>query len=87
MDSNAYFQLALYLAILLTLSVPLVWYIARVMEGKSKINRIFGGVERVLCRLCGINRDAEMDCIRFSTCNLGLCATRSLRQPLAQDNH
>ncbi|WP_343582955.1 potassium-transporting ATPase subunit KdpA [Herbaspirillum sp.] len=61
MDGNAYLQLALYLAILLALSVPLGGYIARVMEGKSAINRIFGGLERVLCRLCGINRDAEMD--------------------------
>ncbi|MBO9538929.1 potassium-transporting ATPase subunit KdpA [Herbaspirillum sp.] len=61
MDGNAYLQLALYLAILLVLSVPLGGYIAHVMEGKSAINRIFGGVERVLCRLCGIQRDAEMD--------------------------
>ncbi|MFJ3048180.1 potassium-transporting ATPase subunit KdpA [Herbaspirillum chlorophenolicum] len=61
MDSNAYLQLALYLAVLLTLSVPLGWYIARVMEGKSKVNRVFGGVERVFYRLCGISRDTEMD--------------------------
>ncbi|MBB5391552.1 MULTISPECIES: potassium-transporting ATPase subunit KdpA [unclassified Herbaspirillum] len=61
MDSNAYLQLALYLAVLLVLSVPLGWYIARVMEGKSKINRVFGGAERVFYRLCGISRDTEMD--------------------------
>ncbi|WP_050469664.1 potassium-transporting ATPase subunit KdpA [Herbaspirillum chlorophenolicum] len=61
MDSNAYLQLALYLAVLLTLSVPLGWYIARVMEGKSKVNRVFGGVEHVFYRLCGISRDTEMD--------------------------
>ncbi|WDZ95298.1 potassium-transporting ATPase subunit KdpA [Herbaspirillum sp. WKF16] len=61
MDSNNYLQLALYLGVLLVLSVPLGWYIARVMEGKSKVNRIFGGVERVFYRLCGIGRDDEMD--------------------------
>ncbi|OWY27570.1 potassium-transporting ATPase subunit KdpA [Herbaspirillum robiniae] len=61
MDANNYLQLAIYLAVLLTLSVPLGWYIARVMEGKSRVNRLFGGVERVFYRLCGISREAEMD--------------------------
>ncbi|EJM95490.1 potassium-transporting ATPase subunit KdpA [Herbaspirillum sp. YR522] len=60
MDSNALIQLALYLVVMLALSVPLGWYIGRVMEGKSKVNRIFGGVERVFYRLCGISRDDEM---------------------------
>ena len=61
MDANAYLQLALYLAVLLVLSVPLGIYVARVMEGKSRVNRFFGGIERVFCRLCGIRRDDEMD--------------------------
>lgn len=61
MDANNYTQLAIYLAVLLTLSVPLGWYIARVMEGKSKVNRVFGGIERVFYRLCGISREDEMD--------------------------
>jgi K+-transporting ATPase ATPase A chain len=61
MDADNYFQLSLYLAVLLLLSIPLGWYIARVMEGKSRINRLFGGVERVFYRLCGISREAEMD--------------------------
>ncbi|MFL9923161.1 potassium-transporting ATPase subunit KdpA [Herbaspirillum lusitanum] len=60
MNTDAIFQLALYLAVLLILAVPLGFYIARVMEGKSAVNRIFGGVERVFYRLCGIQRDAEM---------------------------
>jgi K+-transporting ATPase ATPase A chain len=53
-------QLALYLAVLLTLSVPLGWYIARVMEGRSVVNRLFGGAERLLYRLCGIRAEADM---------------------------
>ena len=61
MDSNNYLQLGLYLVVLLILSLPLGWYMARVMEGKSRVNRLFGGVERVFYRLCGISREQEMD--------------------------
>ena len=61
MDSNNYFQFGLYLAVLLVLSLPLGWYMARVMEGKSRVNRLFGGIERVFYRLCGISREHEMD--------------------------
>lgn len=53
-------QLAIYLVVLLTLSVPLGWYIARVMEGKSAINRLFARPENFLYRLCGIKADVEM---------------------------
>jgi len=61
MDSNNYLQLGLYLAVLLILSLPLGWYMARVIEGKSRVNRLFGGVERVFYRLCGISREQDMD--------------------------
>jgi len=53
-------QLAIYLVVLLVLSVPVGWYIARVMEGKSAVNRVFGGIEHFLYRLCGIRADADM---------------------------
>jgi len=53
-------QLAIYLVVLLVLSVPVGWYIARVMEGKSTVNRVFGGMEHFLYRLCGIRADADM---------------------------
>ncbi|UIN20561.1 potassium-transporting ATPase subunit KdpA [Herbaspirillum frisingense] len=61
MDSNNYLQLGLYLAVLLILSLPLGWYMARVMEGRSRVNRLFGGIERVFYRLCGISREQDMD--------------------------
>ncbi|MBV8623238.1 MAG: potassium-transporting ATPase subunit KdpA [Herbaspirillum sp.] len=61
MDGNNTFQLALFLVVLLVLSLPLGWYMARVMEGKSRVNRFFGGVERIFYRLCGIGSQAEMD--------------------------
>ncbi len=61
MDGNNTFQLALFLVVLLVLSLPLGWYLARVMEGKSRVNRYFGGIERIFYRLCGISGEAEMD--------------------------
>lgn len=53
-------QLAIYLVVLLVLSVPLGWYIARVMEGKSVVNRLFGGMEQLLYRVSGVRADADM---------------------------
>jgi len=53
-------QLAIYLVVLLVLSVPVGWYIARVMEGKSAVNRVFGGIEHFLYRLCGVRADTDM---------------------------
>nr|WP_198981982.1 potassium-transporting ATPase subunit KdpA [Herbaspirillum sp. ASV7] len=61
MDGNNIFQLSLFLVVLLVLSFPMGWYLARVMEGKSRVNRVFGGIERIFYRLCGINGEAEMD--------------------------
>lgn len=61
MEDNNIFQLGLFLVVLLVLSLPLGWYMARVMEGKSRANRLFGGLERVIYRLCGTSRETEMD--------------------------
>jgi potassium-transporting ATPase potassium-binding subunit len=58
--TDALTQLALYLILLLALSVPLGWYIGRVMEGRSVVNRVFGSVERQFYRLCGIRADIDM---------------------------
>jgi K+-transporting ATPase ATPase A chain len=61
MDSNNYYQLGLYLVVLLLLSLPLGWYMARVMEGKSRVNRLFGGIERIFYRISGIDGEQEMN--------------------------
>ncbi|AYR25947.1 potassium-transporting ATPase subunit KdpA [Herbaspirillum rubrisubalbicans] len=61
MDSNNYYQLGLYLVVLLLLSLPLGWYMARVMEGKSRFNRLFGGIERIFYRISGIDGEQEMN--------------------------
>ena len=57
-----FFQIILYLVILLILVKPLGWYIAQIYEGKSsRLTRIGDPCERFVYRLCGINPVQEMN--------------------------
>jgi len=62
MNAAALVQLGLYLAVLLALVKPLGWYMAQVYEGKPccGMDRLLGGLERGLYRLCGIDPHEEM---------------------------
>jgi len=61
MTTNGWFQLALYLATLLLLAKPLGSYMAAVYEGRRTwFDPIFGLLERLTYRLCGIDPKAEM---------------------------
>ena len=55
-------QISVYLFTLLLLVKPLGWYMATVYEGRPfLLNRVGRPVERLLCRLCSIQSDQEMD--------------------------
>ena len=62
MTVAGYIEIALLFGVLLLLVKPLGAYIARVFEGKSLfgLDRVFGPVERLIYRLGGMKRDAEM---------------------------
>jgi K+-transporting ATPase ATPase A chain len=61
MTAFAYGQIALYLAVLAVLALPLGVYIHAVMEGvSSPLTRLSRPVERALYRLCGIDERAAM---------------------------
>ena len=61
MMPNGYFQLALYVVVLLALAKPLGAYMARVYEGRRlALERILGWLERIIYRLCGVDPAAEM---------------------------
>jgi K+-transporting ATPase ATPase A chain len=60
MTANGYFQLALYLAVLLLLAKPLGVYMARVYQGHVRLERVLGWLERGIYRLAGIRPEAEM---------------------------
>jgi K+-transporting ATPase ATPase A chain len=62
MTENGFFQIVIYLAIVISLVKPLGWYMARVYEGKScGLDRIFKSIEFGIFRLCGIYPDQEME--------------------------
>lgn len=62
MTGFEWLQILLYLALLIGLAKPLGSYMARVYEGKRIfLDRLGGGVERLIYRSAGVKPDAEMD--------------------------
>lgn len=71
MSANAWFQIALYLAALILLAVPLGAYIARVFEGNNRLTqRAFGPLERLIYRACAVRPDEEMDWKQYAVAML-----------------
>ncbi len=60
MNTNNVFQLAFYVVVLLALSVPVARYMSKVLDGTSRVVRIFGPVERLLYRIAGVDSSSEM---------------------------
>ncbi|HWN82990.1 MAG TPA: potassium-transporting ATPase subunit KdpA [Candidatus Udaeobacter sp.] len=60
MTPNGWFQLALYLAVLLLLAKPLGLYMARVYSGRVRLERLLGWLERGIYRLAGVDPAVEM---------------------------
>ena len=61
MTFNGYFQLGLYLVVLLALAKPLGGFMARVYMGQpSGLDRVLGPLERLIYRLCGVRAEEEM---------------------------
>jgi potassium-transporting ATPase potassium-binding subunit len=62
MTINGLVQIGLYLVVLLALAKPLGWYMARVYEGQAcGLDRVWGPLERLIYRLCGVRQTEEMD--------------------------
>ena len=61
MTFNGYFQLGFYIVVLLALAKPLGGFMARVYTGQpSGLDRVFGPIERLIYRLCGVRAEEEM---------------------------
>ena len=61
MTANGMFQLVLYVVVLIALAKPLGAYMARVYEGRPfMLERVLGGLERLIYRLSGIRAKDEM---------------------------
>ncbi len=67
MTTNGLLQLAIYFGVLLACVKPLGFYMAQVYTGSRTIlDRIIGPLERLLYRVCGIDRTAEMTWREYS---------------------
>jgi K+-transporting ATPase ATPase A chain len=62
MTASSWFQLILYMVVLLALAKPLGTFMANVYEGKRTfLDPVLGPVERLTYRLSGVNADQEMN--------------------------
>lgn len=67
MTNHGWLLLGVYFVLLLLLARPLGIYIANVMEGRGGwATRLEGGMERLIYRLCGIQRDQEMGWLSYA---------------------
>ncbi len=67
MSTHAWLLLGVYLLVLLVAAKPLGSYIANVMEGRATLaQRLGGGFEAVLYRLCGVRREEEMGWLHYA---------------------
>jgi K+-transporting ATPase ATPase A chain len=61
MTANGILQLGFYLGVLLACTKPVGLYMAKVYSGSTpRLDQIFGPAERLLYRLCGVDKSAEM---------------------------
>ncbi|ACR29703.1 potassium-transporting ATPase subunit KdpA [Burkholderia glumae] len=60
MNANNLLQAGIFIAVLLALAVPVAGYLSRVMDGSSRVVRVFGPLERALYRVAGVDPGAEM---------------------------
>ncbi|QCP48748.1 potassium-transporting ATPase subunit KdpA [Trinickia violacea] len=60
MNSNNILQSALFIVVLLACAVPVSKYLTHVMDGTSRVVRLFSPVERLLYRIAGVDPQAEM---------------------------
>ena len=62
MNSNNYFQVIVYCAAVIALTPVLGIFMARVFQGKKTFMHVlFGWLETLIYKLCGINEEEEMD--------------------------
>lgn len=67
MSANGLLQIALFLGVLLALTKPLGWYMARVYEGKLPVFvRWMVPIENIFYRLCGVDSKDEMNWTRYA---------------------
>ncbi|KVG66461.1 potassium-transporting ATPase subunit KdpA [Burkholderia pseudomultivorans] len=78
MNANNLFQALLFIVVLLAAAVPVARYLSAVMDGSSRVVRVFGPLERVLYRIAGVDAGTEMNWKQYAIATIAFNALGAL---------
>ncbi|KVC16716.1 ATPase [Burkholderia pseudomultivorans] len=78
MNANNLFQALLFIVMLLAAAVPVARYLSAVMDGSSRVVRVFGPLERVLYRIAGVDAGTEMNWKQYAIATIAFNALGAL---------
>ncbi|KWE99664.1 ATPase [Burkholderia ubonensis] len=78
MNANTIFQSVLFIVVLLAAAVPVARYLSAVMDGSSRVVRIFGPLERALYRIAGVDAGREMNWKQYAIATIAFNALGAL---------
>ncbi|WP_175711681.1 potassium-transporting ATPase subunit KdpA [Burkholderia ambifaria] len=74
MNANNLLQILLFIVVLLAAAVPVARYLTGVMDGSSRVVRVFGPLERVLYRIAGLDAGTEMNWKQYAIATIAFNA-------------
>ncbi|VWC86736.1 ATPase [Burkholderia lata] len=78
MNANNLFQTLLFIVVLLAAAVPVARYLSAVMDGSSRVVRVFGPLERALYRIAGVDAGSEMNWKQYAVATIAFNALGAL---------
>ncbi|MPV65753.1 potassium-transporting ATPase subunit KdpA [Burkholderia sp. BE17] len=78
MNANNLLQMLLFIVVLLAAAVPVARYLTAVMDGSSRVVRVFGPLERVLYRIAGVDAGSEMNWKQYAVATIAFNALGAL---------
>ncbi|AOK24071.1 ATPase [Burkholderia ubonensis] len=78
MNANNIFQSVLFIVVLLAAAVPVARYLSAVMDGSSRVVRVFGPLERALYRIAGVDAGSEMNWKQYAIATIAFNALGAL---------
>ncbi|VWB84850.1 ATPase [Burkholderia aenigmatica] len=78
MNANNLFQTVLFIVVLLAAAVPVARYLSAVMDGSSRVVRVFGPLERALYRVAGVDAGSEMNWKQYAVATIAFNALGAL---------
>ncbi|WP_010091146.1 potassium-transporting ATPase subunit KdpA [Burkholderia ubonensis] len=78
MNANNIFQSVLFIVVLLAAAVPVARYLSAVMDGSSRVVRVFGPLERALHRIAGVDAAREMNWKQYALATIAFNALGAL---------